>query len=288
MSDILLPFSLHLLPHYVAGLLYALLGFHFWRTRWAESDQPRAAAPMLGWERGAILFTLLLHGAALYDGLFGGVFNDAGNMRFSFALALSLMLWLAVFIYWLESFHSRMEGLQPLVLPLAAACALTPPLFPVARDLPYAASLGFKLHFLAAMLAYSLFTLSALHAVFMGFAEKKLHQRALTRSLASLPPILTMEALLFRMITVAFLLLTAALASGALFSETLFGKPLSFDHKTIFAFLSWGIFAALLIGRRIYGWRGRHALLGTLAGFLALLLAYIGSHFVLEVLLNRA
>jgi ABC-type uncharacterized transport system permease subunit len=138
------------------------------------------------------------------------------------------------------------------------------------------------------MLAYSLFTLSALHAVFMGFAERKLHQRSLTKSLASLPPILTMEALLFRMIVIAFALLTLALGSGALFSETIFGKPLVLDHKTLFAFVSWGIFAALLIGRRAYGWRGRIALRWTLAGFMVLLLAYIGSRFVVEIILGRA
>ena len=92
---------------------------------------------------------------------------------------------------------------------------------------------------MAAMLAYSLFTLSALHAVFMGYAERKLHQRALTKSLASLPPLLTMEALLFRMIVVAFSLLTVALISGSIYSEEIFGKPLTFDHKTLFAFISW-------------------------------------------------
>ena len=72
-----------------------------------------------------------------------------------------------------------------------------------------------------------------------------------------------------------------------MFSEAIFGKALVLDHKTLFAFTSWGIFAALLIGRRIYGWRGRIALRWTLAGFLVLLLAYIGSRFVSEVLLGR-
>ena len=122
----------------------------------------------------------------------------------------------------------------------------------------------------------------------MGYTERKLHQRALTRSLASLPPILTMEALLFRMIVVAFALLTLALGSGVLFSEELFGKALVLDHKTLFAFASWGIFAALLVGRHAYGWRGRIALRWTLAGFLVLLLAYIGSRFVAEVILGRS
>jgi ABC-type uncharacterized transport system permease subunit len=71
------------------------------------------------------------------------------------------------------------------------------------------------------------------------------------------------------------------------FSETLFGKALTFNHKTLFAFLSWVIFAALLTGRHLRGWRGRLALRWTLAGFATLLLAYVGSRFVLEVILGR-
>jgi ABC-type uncharacterized transport system permease subunit len=273
---------LHLLPNILAAVLYATLGYHFWRTRWAETDKPFAAQPMHPWERSAIGGVLLLHGIGIYADLFG-----AGSMRFSFGLALSLMLWLAVLIYWLESFHTRMDGLQPMVLPLAAICAALPVVFPNARAMAHADTWGFRLHFMAAMLAYSLFTLSALHAVFMGYAERKLHQRALTKSLASLPPLLTMEALLFRMIVVAFVLLTVALITGSIYSEEIFGKPLTFDHKTLFAFISWGIFAALLVGRRVWGWRGRTALRWTMAGFMVLLLAYIGSRFVLEIVLGR-
>jgi ABC-type uncharacterized transport system permease subunit len=279
MPDILL----HLLPHIVSSVLYAALGFHFWRTRWRETDKPLVTLPMQAWERAAILVALLLQGAGIYVGLFG-----AGGMRFSFSFALSLMLWLAVLIYWLESFRARMDGLQPMVLPLAAISAALPAIYPQLRVVAHADAWGFKLHFLTAMLAYSLFTLSALHAVFMGFAERKLHQRALTKSLSSLPPILTMEALLFRIIVVAFVLLTVALGSGVLFSESLFGKAVMIDHKTLFAFASWGIFAALLVGRHAYGWRGRIALRWTLAGFTVLLLAYIGSRFVAEVLIGRA
>jgi ABC-type uncharacterized transport system permease subunit len=279
MPDILL----HLLPHIVSSVLYAALGFHFWRTRWRETDKPLVTLPMQTWERAAILVALLLQGAGIYVGLFG-----ASGMRFSFSFALSLMLWLAVLIYWLESFRARMDGLQPMVLPLAAISAALPAIYPQLRVVAHADAWGFKLHFLTAMLAYSLFTLSALHAVFMGFAERKLHQRALTKSLSSLPPILTMEALLFRIIVVAFVLLTVALGSGVLFSESLFGKAVMIDHKTLFAFASWGIFAALLVGRHAYGWRGRIALRWTLAGFTVLLLAYIGSRFVAEVLIGRA
>ncbi|MDQ5904458.1 MAG: hypothetical protein QG672_2051 [Pseudomonadota bacterium] len=278
MSSILL----HLLPNVLAAVLYAVLGFHFWRTRWRESDKPLAAHPMQSWERLGIALALLVHGVGIREGLFG-----AGAMRFSFGFALSLMLWLAVFIYWLESFRSKMDGLQPMVLPLAALCAALPVVFPQVHVVAHADSWGFRSHFMAAMLAYSLFTLSALHAVFMGYTERKLHQRSLTKSLASLPPLLTMEALLFRMITIGFVLLTIALGSGAMFSDEIFGRALTLDHKTLFAFVSWGIFAALLVGRHAWGWRGRTALRWTMAGFMALLLAYIGSRFVLEIVLGR-
>lgn len=278
MPDILL----HLWFPVTSSLLYAALGLHFWHTRWHEAEATAELMPMQRWERMAIAVALSVQGVGLYAELFG-----AGGMRFSFSLALSLMLWMAVFIYGLESFHSRMDGLQPMVLPLAALCAFLPVLFPQGRIIAHADAWGFKLHFLTAMLAYSLFTLSAIHAVFMGFVERKLHHGKLNRQLASLPPILMMEALLFRMIAIAFALLTVALVSGLAFSEVIFGKAMALDHKTLFAFTSWAIFAALLIGRHAYGWRGRIALRWTLAGFLALLLAYVGSRFVSEVLLGR-
>ena len=278
MADIVI----QLLPHILAALTYAALGFHFWNTRWREHDGQCVACPMQTWERATIAVALLVHGYGLYAGLFA----EAG-MRFSFSFALSLMMWLAVLIYWLESFMARMEGMQPMVLPLAAACTALPVAFPHVHLVAHASATGFKLHFLAAMLAYSLLTLSALHAIFMGFTENALHRRSVKRSLASLPPLLTMESLLFRMLLIGFALLSLTVGSGLFFSEQLFGKPFAIDHKTLFAFASWAIFATLLVGRHAWGWRGKRALRWTLAGFALLILAYVGSRFVAEVVLGR-
>jgi len=272
-----------ILLYLAAAALYAGLATHFWRTRWRGAA---LAQPMTGLsqkERAILLLTLILHGITLSREIFA-----AGAMHFGFSEALSLMLWLAIALYWVESFYARMEGLQMLGFPLAAVCVVLPALIPSQHVLVNADSLAFRAHFLTAMLAYSLFTLAALHALLMAVAERHLHRGHLSPFLAGLPPLLTMEKLLFRLIHIAFLLLTLTLLSGILFSETLFGKALSFDHKTVFAFISWLIFAALLLGRHLRGWRGRHALRWTLAGFIALLLAYVGSRFVLEVILGRA
>jgi ABC-type uncharacterized transport system permease subunit len=97
-----------------------------------------------------------------------------------------------------------------------------------------------------------------------------------------------MEKLLFRLIWIGFVLLSLTVLSGIVFSEELFGRPLRWDHKSVFALLSWLLFAALLVGRRWRGWRGKTALRFTLAGFATLVLAYVGSRFVLEVILHRS
>ena len=121
----------------------------------------------------------------------------------------------------------------------------------------------------------------------MLFEEKWLHRGVMPPFIRSLPPLLEMEALLFRILLAAFVLLTLTMVSGIFFSEQLFGRPLTFTHKTVFGILSWLIFGALLAGRYFWGWRGRKAVNWTLAGFTMLLLAYVGSKFVLEIILRR-
>jgi ABC-type uncharacterized transport system permease subunit len=223
---------------------------------------------------------LALHGGLLARSIFAGE-----GLHLGLANAVSAIVWLTVLIYWLGNFFYRLDGLQALVLPLAAAAALLPAILPAAPELPNTHLAAFKIHLLIAMLAYSLFTIASLHVVLMALVERRLHDGTVT--MVQLPPLLTMEALLFRIIWAGFVLLTLTLASGVVFSEELFGKAAQFNHKTVFGVVSWLIFAALLAGRHIYGWRGRVAVRWTLAGFLALVLAYIGSKFVVEVLLGR-
>ena len=287
-----------ILLHVAASALYAALALYFWRTRWA------AAAPgqMRAWERAAMLVPLAFHGWALYRALV-----LPATLHFGFGLALSVTLWFGVLVYVVESLFLNLDGMQPLVLPVAALAAPLPALFPgLAGVSAYAASLEFRLHVLLAMSAYSVFTIAILHAVLMSLIERRLHRahhgarpgdprggaghegtQPLAGPWASLPPLLTLERMLFQLIGIAFVLLTLTLATGSIFSESLFGRPVRFNHKTVFAVLSWLTFAGLLVGRRFYGWRGRTALRWTLVGFVLLLLAYVGSRFVLEVVLGR-
>lgn len=274
-----------ILPYALTALLYAALGWHFWRTRWSAGAQAESGDPGAGiaaWERVAILAPFALHSWLLYTSLVA-----QAELHFGFSQALSVTLWLTVLIYWLESMVYDMKGMQALVLPLAAACALLPVFFPGPEIPTYTHTFAFRIHLLVAMLAYSLFTIAALHATLMTLLERRLHAGTLAGPLASLPPLMTLETLLFRIIALGFVLLSLTLMSGFIFSEELFGQAARFNHKTVFGVISWIIFAALLVGRYGWGWRGRTALRWTLAGFAALLLAYVGSMFVLQVILGK-
>jgi len=95
----------------------------------------------------------------------------------------------------------------------------------------------------------------------------------------------TMEALLFQMLAAGFVMQSLSLATGFMFVEDLFAQHLV--HKTVLSILAWFVFAILLWGRWRYGWRGKTAIRWTLGGFVSLLLAYLGSKMVLELVLGR-
>lgn len=231
----------------------------------------------------------LIHGAAL-----GLDVVLPGNLRVGFAVMLSSALWVSVAAYWLENRNFALDGLRRLVMPFAFGATLLPVLFPGSLMPLAGRPAAFGWHIAVAVLAYSTLTIAAFHAVLMALQEARLHTRPggantgwLGSALDQLPALLTMEKLLFRVIWIGFVLLSLTVLSGIVFSEQVFGRPMLLDHKSIFALLSWALFAALLAGRKWQGWRGKTALRFTLAGFATLALAYVGSRFVLEVVLHR-
>jgi ABC-type uncharacterized transport system permease subunit len=231
----------------------------------------------------------LFHGAVLWSAL---VAPDA--LRLGFATMLSATLWVSVGIYWLENRNFSLDGLRAMVLPCAAVAVVLPAVFPGNVVLLEDKSPWFSWHIIIAMLAYSTLTIAAFHAVLMALQETRLHAHPTATktgwfdaALDRLPALLTMEKLLFRLIAFGFALLTLTVLSGVVFSDQFFGVAFKWDHKNVFTMLSWALFGLLLAGRIWRGWRGKTALTFTLSGFTTLFLAYVGSRFVLEVVLHR-
>ena len=238
----------------------------------------------------AILVILVIHGVQLHD----SVFTPEGFV-FGFAQDLSLIAWVGLAFYWFQSWFLPISSLRWMALMFALICAFLPNLFPGVVISPKAVSdPWFKGHFVVATVAVGLLSLAAMHAMLMSVQDRALHRQLaiipngrLAHWLEDLPPLMTMESLLFNLLYVGFALLSLTVFSGLLFSQTLFGKPLVFDHKTIFALVSWVLFAGLLLARWRVGLRGRAAIRWVLSAYTALLLAYVGSRFVLEVILQR-
>ena len=178
----------------------------------------------------------------------------------------------------------RMEALGVVVYPMAAALVL---LYHFAGH-GHAETLGWRLqlHAWLALLAYAALAVAAVLAIMLWFQERALRQRQLHGWLRALPPLVQLEALLFRSLGASFILLTLALVTGVVFVENLLAQHLW--HKTVLSFLSWIVLAVLLFGRWRFGWRGPRAVKLTLTSMLLLLLAFFGSKFVLEMLLQRA
>jgi ABC-type uncharacterized transport system permease subunit len=263
---------------WLAFTVYSVLAVYFWQAQVRGKGDVLSRGKAGHW----VLAPLALQGYLLAQDVFAG-----GGFNLSMVNALSLIVWLTLLVYWVARFFYPVGGLQALVLPLAAVAVLLPEIFPAAHQLENTELFAFKAHIAAAMLAYSLFTIAMLHAVLISQVEKRLHHATLPRVLQNLPPLLTMESLLFRVIGIGFVLLTITVASGMLFSEKIFGHPLQFSHMTLFGLASWAVFATLLLGHHFYGWRGKKAVHWTLSGFGFLVLSYLGVHFVLEVILHR-
>lgn len=275
MPDLLLYFI-------TAGCWLALSAMAFRATRPAVAGGP---APRAEVRFDAVIapIALVLHGILLYrrvmvpEGLDLGVAN-----------AISLLVFLTALIYWLAGLvYTGVAGILGLMAPVAAAAVFLQAVLPSGHVVTYGGNPVFAAHFGIAMLGYSLFIVATVHALVMLAEEKWLHRGTMPPLLRALPPLLEMEALLFRILLAAFVMLTLTVVSGVFFSEQLFGKPFKANHKTVFAFISMAIFGGLLWGHHFRGWRGRKAVRWTLAGFVSLLLAYVGSKVVLELILQR-
>ena len=276
-----------LLLYFTTGACWLLLSGLAWRaTHPALAGGPPVRSEARSDMRPESLLApiaLVLHAMLLYE----KVLTPEG-MDLGVANAVSLLVWLTLLIYWVASLvYDGLAGILALMAPVALLALLLQAAVPTHHYVGYAGTPIFTLHFVIAMLAYSLFIVATVHALLMLALEKWLHRGVLPPFLRTLPPLLEMEALLFRILLAAFVLLTLTVVSGLFFSEQLFGKPLTFTHKTLFGIISWVIFGALLAGHYFRGWRGKTAVRWTLAGFTALLLAYIGSKVVLELILKR-
>lgn len=258
-----------------AALLYLAGGFTTGLRLFTAPDKrrpPRVLGIALG-----------LAGVAVHTVLLAQTLVTDSGLNLSFFNAMSVSAWLMALLLLTTALRRPIENLGILLLPVAAISVVLAVRFPLVDLLSPNAPAGLKLHVLVSLLAYSLLSLAAIQAVLLAVQDAKLHRHHPGGFVRALPPLQTMERLLFEMISIGFVLLGLALASGFAFLDDMFAQHLA--HKTVLSIASWLVFGVLLWGRYRFGWRGRVAIRWTLAGFAVLVLAYFGSKAALELIL---
>lgn len=208
------------------------------------------------------------------EGLDFGLFNVA-----------TLLSWSIAVLVLLSSLRKPLDNLFLALFPLAVICIILSTTLDSGYTPQSDYGTGMATHILLAILATSIITIAAFQAVFIAFQDRQLKHHHGFRLLQRLPPLQTMEALLFEIVWLGLLLLSGVIVTGIIFMEDLFAQQLS--HKLVLSVIAWIVFAILLWGRHQLGWRGRTAIRWTLSGFIFLVLAYFGSKFVIELVLNN-
>lgn len=218
---------------------------------------------------------------------FNGTLYSHGILDLSFYKIASLIGWLMALLTTLSSIKKPLHNLFIGIYPIAAA-ALSIELLMLSSDnsikvvqqwSPQMAS-----HILLSIFAYSVLAIAAMQATLLAVQDYHLRSHQTNNLVMGLPPLQTMEQLLFELTWVGVVLLTASIISGMFFIENMFAQHLA--HKTILSIIAWVIFSSLLVGRHLLGWRGTTAIRWTISGYILLMLAVFGSKLALEIILT--
>jgi len=223
---------------------------------------------------------VLLHGAANYLVIYTG-----NALNLGIYTSASLVSWIMLTFVLLASLKLPLQNLLVVVLPIGMLGVISLLSAPADSVLPIT-SLRDPLmwHILISIAAYSVLFMAACHSLLLAVLEHRLKTRHGVRLMRLLPPLQTMEDLLFSLLRTGIVALTLAIGSGFLFLDDMFEQRVV--HHTVLAIASWCLYAALLAGHRMFGWRGTTAVRWTLIAFGLLVLGYFGSKFVIEILLE--
>lgn len=230
--------------------------------------------------RGIALATLLAHGINVHE----QVFPDVG-VQLGVVAAAALFAFVMTVTATIMSWFRRTDALLAPAYALAAV-AIGFSTFANDEVAPLThLSNGLVIHVVLSIVAYTLVTLAGSQAVLVYIQHYHLKHRHLRHILQFLPPLQTMEAMLFDLVTTGWVTLTVAIGSGFLFVENLFAQHLA--HKTFFSVSAWVVFGLLLLGRWLWGWRGLIAVRWTLGGLALLMIGYFGTQVILQRILLR-
>ena len=98
---------------------------------------------------------------------------------------------------------------------------------------------------------------------------------------SGLPETRLLDEVNYKVVTIAFPLLTLMIATGAFWANRTWGSYWSWDPKEVGALITWLVYAAYLHMRIVRGWAGRRAAYFAIIGFVLVLFTFIGISYLL-------
>lgn len=230
-----------------------------------------------------IIFTLGIVALGFHASLLATEIVLTNSLDINFFNMLSLINFLVSLIITLLCLSNSLSGLLIILYPLCLIAIILSFVYDY-HNLLQLPSRGLQLHILLSITAYSFLMVSAIQAICLAMQEKLIKIKQPNKIIMILPPLKTMEELLIKFIIIGFFLLSLCLVTGVTFLYDMFDQHIS--HKVFFSSLAWLMYAILLWGRWLKGWRGHYIVNWAIAGFIFLLLAYFGSKFVLEFIIQ--
>jgi ABC-type uncharacterized transport system permease subunit len=167
------------------------------------------------------------------------------------------------------------------IFPIAALSIALALEFPSSHIINTAAHPKQFIHILLSVVTFSILAIAGLQVIILALQERFLRLKYFEIS-NTLPPIETMERLLFQMIAIGAFLLSILLVSSIYSFHDILARQIL--QKTILTFLAWSVFIVLLVGRYYFGWRGKKAMYCTLSGVVLLTVTYFSSLIIMELL----
>ncbi|MAQ01947.1 MAG: chromosome partitioning protein ParB [Alteromonadaceae bacterium] len=205
------------------------------------------------------------------------------GQNMSITNVLSLVAWLITLSMLVSSSLLPNTILLPVVFSFSAFTVLASMFVPVSHIMHIDMRPGLVIHITLSLFAYGALVIGFLYALQMSYITHQLKHKGAGLLHSSLPPLMLVESILFKLILLGTILLVIAQLSGFIFLDNMFGR--GYIHKTVLSIAGLIVFIVLLVGQKLWGWRGKQVISLTVVGVILLSLAYFGSRFVSEVLI---
>lgn len=195
----------------------------------------------------------------------------------SFHESLTLFAWIIVALFLMLVVKYKQRVLGAFVAPFALLLIITASLLPsqIVPLSPVLESYWLPVHVMLAFLGNAFFALAFFLGIMYVIQDKYLKSRKLKGLYFVLPSLETLDELNYKCLQYGFPLLTAAIITGAIWSEYAIGSYWEWKHRQVWSLITWFLYAALLHGRLTAGWRGRKAAILSGVAFITLISSFI-------------